>query len=179
MSLFTKRGADAGKSRGFTLIELLVVIAIIGILSSIVLASLNSARQKGRDARRVSDIKQLQLALELYYDSNQTYPASPGTGADSIEELVTDGFISTIPTDPNGSDYLYAGIYAGSGSLITNCTSYHLGAVLEDSGNIALGGDADADDRAECTGSADFHGDTPDCTGDIIVASDSCYDVIP
>ena len=64
-----------GKSaRGFTLIELLVVIAIIGILSSVVLASLNSARKKGRDARRIADLKQLQLALELYYDAN------PSTG---------------------------------------------------------------------------------------------------
>ena len=53
--------------RGFTLIELLVVIAIIGILASVVLASLNSARKKGRDARRVADIKQVQLALELYF----------------------------------------------------------------------------------------------------------------
>ncbi len=57
-------------SRGFTLIELLVVIAIISILSSVVLASLGSARQKGRDGRRVSDVKQIQLALELYYDTN-------------------------------------------------------------------------------------------------------------
>ena len=65
------------KRRGFTLIELLVVIAIIGILSSIVLASLNSARQSSRDARRISDIKQFQLALELYFDDNSaSYPSS-------------------------------------------------------------------------------------------------------
>ena len=63
---------DHTSLRGFTLIELLVVIAIIGILSSVVLASLNSARQKGRDAKRISDVKQLQLALELYYDANRT-----------------------------------------------------------------------------------------------------------
>ena len=61
------------KSRrgGFTLIELLVVIAIIGILASIVLASLNSARQKSRDARRIADIKQIQLALELYFEDEK------------------------------------------------------------------------------------------------------------
>ncbi len=54
--------------RGFTLIELLLVIAIIGILVSIVLANLNVARQKARDAQRVSDLGQIQLALEYYYD---------------------------------------------------------------------------------------------------------------
>lgn len=66
------------RERGFTLIELLVVIAIIGMLSSVVLASLNSARAKARDARRISDMKQVQLALELFYDQVGKYPQSPG-----------------------------------------------------------------------------------------------------
>ncbi|MCX6731429.1 MAG: prepilin-type N-terminal cleavage/methylation domain-containing protein, partial [Candidatus Parcubacteria bacterium] len=60
--------------KGFTLIELLVVISIIGLLSSIVLASLNSARAKARDAKRMSDLHQLQLALELYYNQYGQYP---------------------------------------------------------------------------------------------------------
>ena len=59
MSTFLKRKTKAG----FTLIELLVVIAIIGVLASIVLASLNTARQKSRDARRITDLKQIQFAL--------------------------------------------------------------------------------------------------------------------
>lgn len=66
-------------SRGFTLIELLVVIAIIGILSSIVLASLNSARVKGKDAARMADVKSLKTAMELYYDNNGGYPTSNGS----------------------------------------------------------------------------------------------------
>src|SRR3989344_2634994 len=69
--------ASSSGTRGFTLIELLVVVAIIGLLSSVVLASLNGARVKGRDARRLADVKQIQLALELYYDdSDNKYPAS-------------------------------------------------------------------------------------------------------
>ena len=61
--------------KGFTLIELLVVIAIISMLSAIVLSSVNSARIQARDAKRLADIHQLQVALELYYnDHNGTYP---------------------------------------------------------------------------------------------------------
>ncbi len=66
------------KNRGFTLIELLVVISIIGLLSSIVLTSVNSARAKARDARRIADLKQIQLALELYYADNNAYPFISG-----------------------------------------------------------------------------------------------------
>ena len=60
--------------RGFTLIELLVVISIIGFLSTVVLASLNTARARARDAKRISDIRQLQAALELYKNTNGSYP---------------------------------------------------------------------------------------------------------
>ena len=58
------------RSRGFTLIELLVVIAIIGILSAVVLASLNTARSKGNDAAIQSDLSTIQTQAEIYYGSN-------------------------------------------------------------------------------------------------------------
>lgn len=63
--------------KGFTLIELLVVIAIIGLLSTLAVVALNSARQKSRDSKRVADIKQIQTALELYFaDSTDGYPVN-------------------------------------------------------------------------------------------------------
>jgi prepilin-type N-terminal cleavage/methylation domain-containing protein len=55
---------------GFTLIELLVVISIISLLASVVLASLNSARAKARDARRLADMKEIEKALQFYFDAN-------------------------------------------------------------------------------------------------------------
>lgn len=147
---------------GFTLIELLVVIAIIGVLSSIVLASLQNARRKSRDARRITDIKQLQLALELYYDANnQNYPTTNAvcnTTTPSffgLEALQTGGFIPQIPRDPSQSGttsgcYAYATFASGTRS------SYHLGATLEDTTNQALQNDADV---AVTTGfSNDFSG---------------------
>ena len=69
------------KRKSFTLIELLVVIAIIGLLSSIVLVSINGVRAKARDVRRKSDINAMVLALELYYDNNGEYPPSGGASS--------------------------------------------------------------------------------------------------
>jgi len=68
-------------SKGFTLIELLVVVAIIGLLASVILASLNTARGKARDAQRESNLQNIQIALEMYYDKYGTYLVA-GTGYD-------------------------------------------------------------------------------------------------
>ena len=130
--------AHKHNNRGFTLIELLVVIAIIGLLSSVALASLNSAREKVRDARRYLDLNQLQLALELYYNDNGSYPVTSGwwtvctTGADPTARDTSGAngyipnlsptYIATLPTDPTGC---VGGHYDGY-IYISNGTDYKL-----------------------------------------------------
>ena len=185
--------------KGFTLIELLVVIAIIGILSSIVLASLDSSRKKGRDARRLSDIKQLQLALEVYYDQNNAFPPSISTVGGSCSQtspnscaslyLTVPGYISVVPTDPSDQrNYSY--IPYGSTSAAGTCISYHLGADLETAGHSALQQDKDQNDVAAypagmqlCTApfspaSGGFNGtDSAKCNN--LDAGVTCYDVTP
>jgi prepilin-type N-terminal cleavage/methylation domain-containing protein len=107
--------------KGFTLIELLVVIAIIGVLSSIVISSFNSARTGARDAKRLEEFYSIRNALELYYSDFGRYPSPPaGTcntslgdvncinlpaGTDwsvgsGISVLTSGGYIGEIPKDP-------------------------------------------------------------------------------
>jgi type II secretion system protein G len=119
-------------TKGFTLIELLVVIAIIGLLSTLAVVALNTARTKSRDAKRISDIKQIQTALELYYADASGYPADP-TGGDKLgtgngKALCTGGwksacgatdtvYMGQVPPDPTGSGTkVYTYTQGGSGS---------------------------------------------------------------
>jgi type II secretion system protein G len=105
MNMYSKRTRG---ERGFTLIELLVVIAIIGMLSSVILSSLNGARKKARDARRLADLKQVQTALELYYSDNVAYPVS-ATQASTVTALsaLAPSYIAAVPDDPLGGAYHY------------------------------------------------------------------------
>jgi prepilin-type N-terminal cleavage/methylation domain-containing protein len=123
---------------GFTLIELLVVISIIALISSVVMFAVNSARIKARDAKRKSDVLQIQKALELYYANNNAYPLSATGGtAWSLSNSATDwnnlqtsmsSVLSRLPVDPrqtagdplNGPAFAYS-YWSGSGFF--NCTA--------------------------------------------------------
>jgi prepilin-type N-terminal cleavage/methylation domain-containing protein len=122
--------------KGFTLIELLVVIAIIGLLASVVLLALNSARAKARDSKRLADIKQMTTALELFYNDAGGYaPAatSAPTASGSVAFSTYAQTIPTAPTPPDGSctaaqnTYTYAPSgtgYTGTGGAATVYPSY-------------------------------------------------------
>lgn len=128
---------------GFSLIEILVVIAIVGVLASIIFASLNSARQKGRNAKRIADLYELRQAVELYLTANSRLPGSVGPGncgdADGCNSTeaqpwipgLTDEYISFVSVDPlNTASFRYR--YRSSGG-----DSYELDAPIEGEGQRA------------------------------------------
>ena len=113
--------------KGFTLVELMIVIAIIGLLSGIIITSLTGSKAKSRDARRISDVNQIQLALEQYFDRCGQYPVQINdTTADNgcVGLSINLGsFISVIPQDPNGGSYGYV--------VNSTDTDYVIHALLE------------------------------------------------
>ncbi len=146
------------RKKGFTLIELLVVVAIIGLLASVVLASLNTARAKARDAKRKEDLHSIQAALALYYNTYGYYPPSKpqtscggtdvwasSSGTCGGQWLTTDAnfyqFMPSVPVDPSNQ-----GVNAGWGDgnnvysyfpSLANSQDYELLTQLESSGDSA------------------------------------------
>ena len=150
-------GVSLRSKRGFTLIELLVVISIIGLLASIAMTSLASARVRGRDAQRIANVKQIMNALELYYEDNGSYPASggaasPNSGWDNSNDsswndltAVLDPYLK-LPDDPINSPSGWAnqsGVYTlNYFSLGYGCSQqwYMIVYALENPGTISSPG---------------------------------------
>ena len=134
------------KQKGFTLIELLVVIFIIGILAGLLLPNFISARQRARDGQRKQDLQEIRTALRLYYNDNQSYPATDVFSFGGS----WDGYMSEVPQDPLGGTSVYGYSVSDDGESLC------LWASLENS--------ADGDIAASSSR-------CPDCTG----CTTSCY----
>lgn len=137
------------KEQGFTLVELLVVIAIIGILATLVLLQLGTARARARDTQRITTLSQVQSALETYAEENNgKYPSGPGT-LDSYLEPYLRGTNPMSPLGLRASEWGYA--------IDDPNNVYHLWVELELKA-AALGNDADFN-------SSGFAGDQKDVSG--------------
>ncbi len=149
MKFFYSRFSTLRSRKGFTLIEMLIVVAIVAILSSVVLVGLGPTRRLGRDSRRISDLRQVQNGLELYFNKCGYYPgtaqaSSPcgsfsaiSTWENLASSLVGSNLgISNVPDDPTAGSHYFYGATAGG-------ASYVLGARLEDAGNSGLAQDVD------------------------------------
>ena len=125
--------------KGFTLIEILIVAAIVGLLGVLASVALDSARERARDAKRMSDVARVQVALELYFNDHNSYPTateSVALGQTSTDCLSSNGFagscdaasqsvyMSRVPSTPdtglkeqvgcNGAENAYC--YVGNAS---------------------------------------------------------------
>jgi len=130
------------KKHGFTLIELLVVIAIIGLLATLAVVALQTARAKARDTRRVADVKQMQTALELFFNDQQRYPSADELATGSIFSTSTNGtttYMAVVPTPPTPADgacaststaaYTYIAATNGGSYTIAYCVGGNVGTI--------------------------------------------------
>lgn len=156
-SLFSKSNSGLGESsllgasRGFTLIELILVTGLASILMVGLIALINPSLQlkKARDAERKSDLKQMQVALEIYRSDQGSYPSNsgvlgncPASSPTSLTELDTEGncpaeptkvFLQIIPKDPKtGTNYYYEPVTASNGVSI----GYTIYSCLENSTDL-------------------------------------------
>ena len=145
-------------NKAFTLIELLVVISIISLLATIILASLNIARAKGRDSAKVQTLQEVRNALNLYFADKGYYPDT----AELATSLTTNAkYISTVSPDLR---------YAGLECTNQKCSAYHVGIILENTDNNILNTDSDATSTGA---NGDFNGQS---CGDSTDGGDICYD---
>jgi len=129
------------KQKDFTLIELLVVVSIIAVLATIILGALGDARSKARDTKRISELKQLQTSLELYYLDNGVYPSAISSGCATgvwetpLNSLLNGGYISKLPVDPIDDEpsFLCYNYYGG-----TSVSGWYCDGVLRSNYGYAI-----------------------------------------
>jgi len=118
--------------KGFTLLELMIAMILLAILAALIIGNLNSSLIKGRDSQRKNDLAQIQRALELYYQDNNTYP--PTTQFNSTTTALTSPsgktYMLKLPRDPR---YTFGYTYTYAPEAATPATYYYLYAVLENS----------------------------------------------
>lgn len=148
--------------KGFTLIELLVVIAIIGVLSSVVLASLNTARSKGSDAAIKSNLANIRAQAEIYYDTNGNYgtpalavngttAAACGTASTAFAAASTNSMNPGIVAAESASD--------GSATWVAHCSMPLLGGSWSVDVPLKAGGSWCVDSAGASAAGTDSNGD--------------------
>lgn len=180
MAIFPKRSLRPTNtlrlSSGFTLVELLVVIAIIGILATLLLLQLGTARSKARDASRIAHVNQVRSAVEFFFDDNGKY-------FDSTTMTTLKG-LTQIPRDPLAADCtnnVYDGRVSGAAQCYgfawdpaANPIRYQVWAELEVWAK-ALDQDTDINSTAWASG-AKVNGGTDAKTGCLVATNDCVYD---
>ena len=166
--------------KGFTLIELLVVIAIIGLLSTLAVVAFGNTRMKARDAKRQSDLKVLQTAIEMYIADTGAVPAAGGASAPggtdrwdgvagNLETLLATYLPGGLPEDPSGSTHEWAYCYWDSGGGPAALSGNYMVATVLEIENTNVTGDLDSTTwlLADCISSAD---------GLVLTAAVNCSD---
>tara|TARA_Y100000310_G_C20557120_1_gene751125 strand:- start:229 stop:618 length:390 start_codon:yes stop_codon:yes gene_type:complete len=128
------------KNKGFTLVELIVVITIIMLVTAVGVISFTGINKRSRDSRRLSDLKKVSIALEIYRQENGSYPDDG-----DLDDLESD-YIDAIPTDPKSFSYYYDQ---------TSDYTYTYDAQMEDVGST------NGSWGANCTGTCNYRVTNP------------------
>ncbi len=164
--------------KGFTLIELLVVVAIISMLTSVILSSLSTARQRGRDTGKIRALKEVQNALQLYATDKGGFPGTynsisseDGSYYDGLSAYLVPKYISKINTG-----IYYTSLDSNNSFCIVgtiNCPKYWLGTSLERNDHGVLKTDKDYDVSTDY-----YNGKHDDCHDSSNNSNpDKCYDI--